>query len=158
MFDWSVIYFKKVLLVEKAWIGAGYTAFMLTMATGRFMADWFAHRYGLKRILQVSGSLTATGLLIAVIFPYLPTAIGGFLLVGFGMSSVVPMVYSAAGKSKTMQPGVSLAAVSTIGFIGFLAGPPIIGFIAGLSSLRYSFTLIAAMGLSVVVLSTKAKL
>lgn len=158
MFDWSEIYFKKVLLVEKAWIGAGYTAFMLTMATGRFIADWFAHRYGLKRILQVSGSLTAIGLLIAVIFPYLPTAIGGFLLVGFGVSSVVPMVYSAAGKSQTMQPGVALAAVSTIGFIGFLVGPPIIGFIAGLASLRYSFTLIAAMGISVVILSTKARL
>lgn len=157
MFDWSVIYFKKVLLAEKAWIGAGYTAFMLTMATGRFIADWFAHRYGLKRILQVSGSLTAVGLLIAVVFPYLPSAIVGFLLVGFGVSSVVPMVYSAAGKSETMSPGVALAAVSTIGFIGFLIGPPVIGFIAGASSLRYSFTLIAAMGLSVVVLATKAK-
>jgi MFS family permease len=158
MFDWSVIYFKKVVLAEQAWIGAGYTAFMLTMATGRFIADWFAHRFGLKRTLQISGSLTAVGLIIAVLFPYLPTAIGGFLLVGFGVSSVVPMVYSAAGKSKTMSPGVALAAVSTIGFIGFLVGPPIIGFIAGASSLRASFTLIACMGVSVVVLSTKAKL
>lgn len=158
MFDWSVIYFKKVVLAEKAWIGAGYTAFMLTMATGRFIADWFAHRYGLKRILQVSGSLTAVGLLIAVLFPYLPSAIGGFLLVGFGVSSVVPMVYSVAGRSKTMQPGVALAAVSTIGFVGFLIGPPVIGFIAGAASLRYSFTLIAAMGVSVAVLATRAKL
>lgn len=158
MFDWSVIYFKKVVLAEKAWIGAGYTAFMLTMATGRFIADWFAHRFGLKRTLQISGALTAVGLLIAVAFPYLFSAIGGFLLVGFGVSSVVPMVYSAAGKSKTMSPGVALAAVSTIGFIGFLIGPPVIGFIAGLASLRASFTLIAAMGISVVILATKAKL
>jgi len=159
MFDWSVIYFKKVVLAEGAWVGAGYTAFMLTMASGRFVADWFAHRFGLKRILQVSGSLTALGLIIAVAFPYLLSAIGGFLLVGLGVSSVVPMVYSAAGRSKTMSPGVALAAVSTIGFIGFLAGPPIIGFIAGaMGSLRYSFMLIAAMGLSVVVVSTKAKL
>jgi MFS family permease len=158
MFDWSVIYFKKVVLAQNAWIGAGYTAFMLTMASGRFIADWFAHRFGLKRTLQVSGSLTTIGLLIAVLFPYLPSAIGGFLLVGFGVSSVVPMIYSVAGKSKTMSPGVALAAVSTIGFIGFLIGPPVIGFIAGVSSLRASFTLIACMGLSVVVLSTKAKL
>ncbi|GAB3905707.1 MFS transporter [Mucilaginibacter boryungensis] len=159
MFDWSVIYFKKVISAEGAWIGAGYTAFMLTMASGRFIADWFAHRFGLKRILQVSGSLTALGLIIAVACPYLYTAIGGFLLVGFGVSSVVPMVYSAAGRSKTMSPGVALAAVSTIGFIGFLVGPPVIGFIAGVTgSLRYSFMLIAAMGVSVVVVSTKAKL
>jgi MFS family permease len=158
MFDWSVIYFKKVLLAPLALQGAGFTAFMLTMAGGRFIADWFAHRFGLKRTLQISGSLTATGLLIAVIFPYFYTAMAGFLLVGAGVSSVVPMVYSAAGKSKTMSPGVALAAVSTIGFIGFLVGPPLIGFIAGLATLRASFVFIAVMGASVVVLSARAKL
>jgi len=158
MFDWSVIYFKKVVLAPTALVGIGFTAFMCTMAGGRFIADWFAHRYGLKRILQTSGSLTVTGLLIAVIFPYFYTAMAGFLLVGAGVSSVVPMVYSAAGRSKTMAPGVALAAVSTIGFIGFLFGPPIIGFIAGLATLRASFVFIAFMGTCVVVLSTKAKL
>jgi MFS family permease len=158
MFDWSVIYFKKVLIEPIALQGAGFTAFMLTMAGGRFVADWFAHRFGQKRTLQISGSLTTTGLLIAVIFPYFYTAMAGFLLVGAGVSSVVPMVFSAAGKSKTMSPGVALAAVSTIGFIGFLVGPPVIGFIAGLATLRASFVFIAVMGTSVVVLSTKAKL
>jgi MFS family permease len=82
----------------------------------------------------------------------------GFMLVGVGVSSVVPMVYSAAGKSKTMSAGVALAAVSTIGFIGFLVGPPVIGFIAGLATLRASFIFIACMGTCVVVLSTRAKL
>ncbi len=158
MFDWSVIYFKKVVLAPTALVGVGFTAFMLTMAGGRFFADKFAHRYGLKRTLQVSGTLTATGLLFAVTFPHVYTAIAGFLLVGVGVSSVVPMVFSAAGKSKTMQPGVALAAVSTIGFLGFLVGPPLIGFIAGLATLRASFILIACMGVSVVVVSTKAKI
>lgn len=158
MFDWSVVYFKKVITAPIALQGAGFTAFMFTMAGGRFIADWFAHRFGLKRTLQVSGSLTATGLLIAVIFPYFYTALAGFLLVGAGVSSVVPMVYSAAGKSKTMSPGVALAAVSTIGFVGFLVGPPVIGFIAGIATLRASFLFIAVMGTSVVILSTRAKL
>lgn len=158
MFDWSVIYFKKVVMAPTALVGIGFTAFMCTMAGGRFIADWFANRYGLKRILQTSGALTVTGLLVAVIFPYFYTAMAGFLLVGAGVSSVVPMVYSAAGKSKTMAPGVALAAVSTIGFIGFLFGPPIIGFIAGLATLRASFVFIALMGTCVVVLSTKAEL
>jgi MFS family permease len=158
MFDWSVIYFKKVVDAPIALQGAGFTAFMLTMAGGRFVADLFAGRFGLKRTLQVSGSLTVTGLLTAVIFPHLYTAMTGFMLVGVGVSSVVPMVYSAAGKSKTMSAGVALAAVSTIGFIGFLVGPPVIGFIAGLATLRASFVFIAIMGMSVVVLSTRAKL
>lgn len=158
MFDWSVIYFKKVVLAPTALVGIGFTAFMFTMAGGRFIADWFANKFGLKRTLQVSGSLTATGLLVAVAFPYIYTALAGFLLVGAGVSSVVPMVYSAAGKSKTMQPGVALAAVSTIGFLGFLIGPPMIGFIAGIATLRASFVLIALMGVSVVVVATKAKI
>jgi MFS family permease len=158
MFDWSVVYFKKVIAAPIALQGAGFTAFMLTMAGGRFVADWFAGRFGLKRTLQVSGSLTVTGLLIAVIFPYFYTAMAGFLLVGAGVSSVVPMVYSAVGRSKTMSAGVALAAVSTIGFTGFLIGPPVIGFIAGLATLRASFVFIAIMGLSVIILSTRAKL
>jgi MFS family permease len=158
MFDWSVIYFKKVIHAENAWSAAGYTAFMSTMAAGRFIADWFSGRFGLKRTLQVSGSLTATGLLIAVFFPFLIPAILGFMLVGAGVSSVVPLVYSAAGKSATMSPGVAIAAVSTIGFVGFLIGPPVLGFVAGAFSLRASFTLIAVMGMCVVIVSTKAKL
>ncbi|HVW98279.1 MAG TPA: MFS transporter [Mucilaginibacter sp.] len=158
MFDWSVIYFKKIVAAPVALQGVGFTVFMFTMAGGRFIADRFANRFGLKRTLQVSGTLTATGLLIAFIFPYFYSAIAGFLLVGAGVSSVVPMVYSAAGKSKIMSPGVALAAVSTIGFIGFLVGPPIIGFIAGLATLRASFLFIALMGTSVVILSTRAKL
>ena len=158
MFDWSVVYFKKVVQAPIALQGVGFTACMFTMAGGRFVADWFSQHFGLKRTLQLSGSLTTTGLLVAVIFPGFYTSIAGFMLVGAGISSVVPMVYSAAGKSKTMSPGVALAAVSTIGFVGFLFGPPIIGFIAGLATLRASFIFIAVMGASVVVLSTRAKL
>ena len=157
MFDWSVVYFKKVLSVEPSWLGAGYTAFMGAMATGRFIADWFAGKFGIKTTIQLSGALTAIGLCIAVVFPTLITAILGFLLVGFGVSSVVPLIYSAAGKSKTLSPGMALAAVSTIGFLGFLIGPPIIGFISELSSLRISFLFIALMGLSVVVAATRTK-
>lgn len=158
MFDWSGVYFKKVVMAEKAWIGAGYTAFMATMATGRFIADWFTGRFGIQRTLQLSGILIASGLLTAVLLPQLVTAIIGFFLVGFGVSSVVPLVYSAAGKSKVMSAGVAIAAVSTIGFLGFLIGPPLIGMIAGLSSLRVSFVSIAAMGLCVSLVASLKKL
>jgi MFS family permease len=158
MFDWSGVYFKKVVLAEPAWLGAGYTAFMLTMALGRFVADGFTHRFGLKNTLKVSGLLTASGLLLAVLLPGLWTAILGFLLVGAGVSSVVPLVYSAAGRSKVLSPGVALAAVSTIGFLGFLIGPPLIGFVAGAFSLRASFSIIAIMGLCVTLVSHRSKL
>ncbi|MDQ3393317.1 MAG: MFS transporter [Bacteroidota bacterium] len=157
MFDWSGVYFKKVVLAEGAWVGAGYTAFMSTMAGGRFVADYFTTRYGTIMILQVSGILTASGLVIAVIFPHMYTAIIGFLLVGAGVSSVVPMVYSAAGKSKKLSPGVGLSAVSTIGFLGFLIGPPLIGIVAGATSLRISFFIIAVMGFLITVVASSPK-
>lgn len=157
MFDWSGVYFKKAVKVEPEWVGAGYTAFMVTMAGTRFVADKLTHRIGLKKILQLSGVFTALGLMISVIFPTLEIAIIGFLLVGVGVSSVVPLVYSAVGKSKTLSPGVAISAVSTLGFLGLLLGPPIIGLIAGATSLRVSFALMAMMGIFVTILSSKAK-
>lgn len=157
MFDWSGVYFKKVVQADAAWVGAGYTAFMGTMALTRFLADGVANRIGLKGVLQLSGLLTASGLLVAVLFPHLLTAILGFLLVGAGVSSVVPLVYSAAGRSKVMSPGVALAAVSTIGFLGFLLGPPLVGLVAGATSLRVSFGLMVVMGLGITVMATRAK-
>jgi MFS family permease len=157
MFDWSSIYFEKVLHLPKELIRIGYIAFMCTMASGRFAADWLVTKFGITRIQQASGIIIASGLLLSVLFPYLTTATIGFLLVGIGTSSVVPLCYSLAGKSKTMHPGIALATVSTIGFLGFLLGPPIIGFIAQLSSLRWSFTLIALLGLMTTVLAKKLK-
>jgi MFS family permease len=81
-------------------------------------------------------------------------ALLGFFLIGIGVSSVVPMVYSAAGKSKTLSPGTALSAVSSVGFMGFLIGPPTIGFIAEATSLRISFLAITIMAVSVVVLAS----
>ena len=157
MFDWSGVYFKKVVLAEKAWIGAGYVAFMSTMAGGRFVSDWFVGRFGRRRTLQLSGLLTAGGLLLAVLLPRLPTAVAGCLLVGAGVSSVVPLVYGAAGRSITMSAGVALAAVSTVGFLGILLGPVLIGLVAGATSLRVSFTIIALMGLCITGLAGSIK-
>jgi MFS family permease len=157
MFDWSGIYFQKVVQAPKNLTTLGYAAFMSTMAGGRFLGDRLVTRFGRKKILLGSGSMIATGLLTAVIFPSLVTAIAGFLLVGIGVSSVVPVVYSEAGKSTTMSAGVALAAVSSIGFLGFLIGPPLIGFIAELFSLRTSFAVIALLGFGTTLLARETK-
>jgi len=157
MADWSGVYFQKVVQTSPALITLGYVAFTGTMATGRFIADRLVTKFGVKHMLQISGALIATGLMIAVVLPYLVTAITGFLFVGFGVSAVVPIVYSQAGKSRTMSPGIALAAVSTIGFIGFLLGPPMIGFIAQAANLRWSFALIALLGLGTSMLAGKIK-
>ncbi|MFL5783579.1 MAG: MFS transporter [Bacteriovoracaceae bacterium] len=155
MFDWSGIYFKKVVGAEGGWIGAGYTAFMITMAGTRFLSDILRDRIGPKKILLFSGLLIFMGLMLAVLFPVLPVALLGFLLVGSGVSSIIPLVYGLTGKTKVMSPSAAVTAVATTGYFGFLLGPPLIGWIASASSLRISFTLISFMGLMIIALSRK---
>ncbi len=157
MADWSGVYFQKVVASPAAFTTLGYVAFMGTMATGRFLGDGLVTKFGIKRILQTSGVLIAAGLMTVVLFPYLFTAIAGCLLVGFGVSCVVPIVYALAGKSADMSAGLALAAVSTIGFLGFLIGPPLIGFIAQAASLRWSFSVIALLGMGTTILAGKLK-
>jgi MFS family permease len=120
----------------------------------RFLADGLAGRFGLRRILQSSGMLASAGLLLAVIFPQLIPSLLGFFLIGMGVSSVVPMVYSAAGKSKTMSPGMAITAVSSLGFMGFLIGPPLMGFIADAASLKGSFLALVLMSGAVVTIAS----
>lgn len=158
MFDWTTIYFKKVIHATDANAGLGFTAGMCMMATGRFIADRFSARFGLKRTLQVSGALSFAGLLTVIVFPYLVPGILGLMLIGSGISSVVPLVYSVAGRSTTMAPGPAIAAVSTISFLGFLIGPPIIGLLAEAFNLRISFAFVALMALFVIVFSSRAKI
>jgi MFS family permease len=154
MFDWSGVYFQKVVEAPKELITLGYASFMGTMAGGRFLGDWLVTKVGKQKLLQTSGIAMVAGLLISVLFPTIIFATAGFLLVGLGVSSVVPLVYSSAGKTKAMSPGMALTAVSTIGFLGFLMGPPLVGFIAQASSLRWSFTIIAVLGFFTTILAT----
>ena len=157
MFEWSGVYFQKVVAAPTALQTLGYVAFMSTMATGRFVADWFTNKTGKKTTLQISGLLITTGLTIAILFPFLIPATIGFLLVGFGVSSIVPLIYGVAGRSKTMSAGVAIAAVSTIGFLGFLLGPPTIGFISEQFGLQWSFSLIAALAFCNIIIAAKVE-
>lgn len=149
MFDWSGVYFLDVVQAPGSVIALGYLSFMVAMATGRFAGDRLIQRYGRKNMLRLSGALITCGLFIAVIFPHIVTATAGFLIVGFGVSSIVPMVYSAAGRQKHVPAGIALASVSSISFLGFLVGPPLIGYVAEWMGLRYSFALIGLLGISI---------
>lgn len=154
MFDWAGVYFQKVVRPDAALVTAGYVACMSTMALGRFLSDYATHRLGPVRMLQLSSALIVSGLALAVGLPYLVPAVGGFLLIGFGIASVVPLSYSAAGRATSVSPGVALALVSTIGFLGFLLGPPLIGFLAQLFTLRVALGAVALVAAGVGVLAS----
>lgn len=157
MFDWSGVYFRDIVKAPHSLTILGYTSFMIMMASGRFVGDRLIHRYGRKKMLQLSGILISTGLFISVLFPHIVTATLGFLIVGFGVSSIVPTVYSSAGRVSKIPPGMALAAVSSISFLGFLMGPPLIGYIAEISNLRYSFAVIGVLGFAITIMVSKLK-
>lgn len=101
------------------------------------MADRLVGRYGATPVLQLSGICIAGGLALALLCPRLVPATGGLALVGFGMASVVPLCYSLAGKSRKVPTSVAISLVSSISFLGFLACPPIVGFLSQAFSLQW---------------------
>ncbi|MFC6098863.1 MFS transporter [Olivibacter domesticus] len=157
MFDWSGVYFKDIVKAPHALVPLGYASFMIMMASGRFIGDRLIARLGRKTVLQVSGVLISLGMFIAVIFPYVVTAVLAFMLVGLGVATVVPTVYSVAGRNAKVAPGIALAMVSSVSYLGFLMGPPLIGYIAELASLRYSYAVIGVFGVVISMLVAKIR-
>ncbi len=157
MFDWSGIYFKDIVKAPSSLVVLGYTSFMITMAFGRFLSDALVSKYGPRKALIVSGIVISTGFYTAVLFPNLIVCTLAFMLVGFGVSNVIPIVFNAAGKSTKVTTSNALTIVSSIGFLGFLMGPPIIGYIAEIINLRYSFAFIGVFGIFISLLTHNLK-
>lgn len=157
MFDWSGVYFKSIVQAPPQWVGMGYVAFMISMAAMRFVSDKVTLAYGVKAIIMVSGTLSFIGLTLVILFPVLLVSLIGFLIVGVGVSSVIPIVFGMAGNTTKMAPSVALASVSSMGFFGFLIGPPLVGFMAEAFGLQFSFAVIACIGLLTVLLASRLK-
>ncbi len=157
MFDWSGVYFKDIIGAKGGWITLGYASFMVMMTGGRFVGNKLVGIFGKKKMMQINGVLIAAGLLLAVVFPYISTAVLGFMLVGLGVSTNIPNVYSLAGSHKNMSASTALASISSISYLGFLLGPPMIGYISELFNLRISYLLIAIFGLMISVMVSRLK-
>ncbi len=155
MFDWSGVYFKDVIKAPGPLVILGYTSFMIMMAGGRFLGDGLIRKFGRKNVLKISGIMISTGLFIAVFFPFIIPSTLAFMLVGLGVSTIVPTVYSLAGKNPNVSPSIALTTVSSVSFLGFLMGPPIIGYIAELSNLRFSFAFIGIFGVLIAFMVSK---
>jgi MFS family permease len=157
MFDWSGIYFKDVVEAPASLVVLGYTSFMIMMAAGRFMADFLISKIGRQRLLQISGVMISGGLFTSVFFPQIIPSTIAFMVVGLGVSSIVPTVYSAAGNQTRVPPGIALATVSSVSFLGFLMGPPLIGYISQLAGLRTSFAVVGIFGVGISLMVSRVK-
>ena len=150
MADWSAVYLHQVLGTTTAYAALGFAAFSLTMTIGRLIGDSLSARFQPAWIVRTGGAAAALGVLAAVLTNEPVVALVGFAAVGIGLANIVPLAFSASGNRPGISPSVGIAGVATIGYAGFLAGPPVIGLIAEATSLRVALLLVAILVGSVI--------
>ncbi|MFN4145715.1 MAG: MFS transporter [Runella sp.] len=139
MADWSTNYLRHVVQTDEATAPIGLSIFSATMTIGRLFGDKARSTFGDNRLLFVSAFLATCGLALGLSWLHYWVFCGGLFLVGLGLAVIIPIVYSQAGNNSSLPSGVGLAMVTTVGYTGFLAGPPIIGFLADWQGLRFAF-------------------
>ena len=145
LIDWTTKYMRDVVAVEGATAAYGLTVFSLMMTVGRLSGDWAVTRLGRVQVVRVSGLLGATGIGLAAVTPSLPFVFIGLGLAGLGLATVIPLVFSVGGNVPGIPSGVGIAGVATLAYGAFLVGPPMIGTVAELISLRASFAILAVL-------------
>jgi len=146
--DWSAVFLRTVLTGEASVAAIGYSAFAFSMAACRIIGDVSVRRLGSSTVVALGGFIAASGLALVLGFPSAFTACVGFALVGLGLANIVPVIFSAAGRS-TSTPAVGVSMAATAGYAGFLVGPPLIGFGAGLLGLRLALSVLVVATLIV---------
>jgi predicted MFS family arabinose efflux permease len=156
MADWTTIYLEKVSLADRDWSPLGLVAFSTAMMIGRFLGDGARQRLGDSRLVQGSAIVAITGLSLALVWPVIWTGILGFFLVGIGLATIVPIAYSTAGNISGLSPGVGISMVTSIGYAGFLVGPPVIGLLSDWQGLRFGMAFVLFLFVAMLVLNILA--
>jgi fucose permease len=147
MSDWTGVYLRNYLGTSPGIAALGYAVFSAAMAIGRFAGDWLAIRVGKVRLVRAGALLAAAGLTGALLIGDTRAALIGFACVGAGFSTIIPIVFGAGANVNGVAPGAGVAAVTTAGYLGFLIGPPLIGFTAEYTSLRLALGVVAVLSL-----------
>ncbi len=143
MANWSTVYLRDISGAGPGLAAVGFAAFSLTMAAGRAAGDTLAARLGGVRVMRIGGIVAAAGAVCVIAFPNPLAVILGFAAIGAGLSSTFPIILGAAARTRGVVPGAAIAMVSMFGYGGLLAGPPLIGAVAGALTLRGGLALVA---------------
>jgi MFS family permease len=154
--DWSAKLVRDGLAGSAAIGAVTYAVFSIAMGTGRLIADSLWTRWGSVGLLRRSGALAAIGFAAGLAIGTVGSALVGFAALGLGLSGVVPTLFRAGADEPGVPTGPALAAVSSLGYLGFVAGPPLIGGVAQLSSLRLACSLLVLAGVLVMLLASSA--
>lgn len=155
--DWGAIYLREGLGSAAGAAAIGYAVFACMMAGGRFAGDWLTTRFGSGNVVRTGGGLVVAGIGLAVVSMTPALAIVGYGLVGAGVSCIFPLIMSAAARTPGVRPGAGIAAMATAGYTGFLIGPPLIGGLAELLTLRGALGLLALFGVLILLLGASVR-
>lgn len=147
--DWSAIFLTEYRAVPQARGSLGFACFAATMTLGRMTGDRVVARLGRHRVVVLGALVAACGLLTVVFIPAWVATLLGYALIGIGCANIVPVMFSAIGRQDSMPQAAAVPAVTTLGYLGVLAGPAAIGFIAQHSSLPVAFLVVGALFLAV---------
>ena len=153
MNSWSALYLNKHLHTSEQFAALGYAAFSLAMLTGRFQGDWLVRLWGPAKLIRRGGIVAAVGLGVATGVDSPWSMVAGYIAVGIGLSVVFPLVFSAAGNHPTLPRGQAVAGTATVGYSGFLAGPPVLGWLAEATSMRSIMVLVTLLCATAAVLA-----
>ena len=156
MGDWGGLYLRRDLGSDAALAAGAFAYFTAGMTLGRIFGDAVNARIGPVALLRGGALLTAVPLLAMLLIATPAAAVIGLFVIGIGVANGVPLMYSAAGRRKDTPSGPAIAAVSSMGSVGFLAGPPFIGFLAEASSLPWALSTLTLGALAVLVLARRA--
>jgi len=134
--DWSGVYLVTAAGATTAAAVWGYSGFAIAMTVGRALGDTIVHSLGAARVVTIGASAAVVGLAFTLVLPRVDVAIVGYAFAGIGIANIIPVVFSAGGRTVRGHPGVGVAMAATCGYAGFLLSPPVIGVIANTFGLR----------------------
>jgi fucose permease len=154
MADWAAIWLFDSLGTSAAVAACGFATFSLAMAAGRLAGDHLVAQWGVASVLRASGSFAAVTLGLALLIGHPVAALAGSVGLGLGLANVVPIVFRAAAQVPGLPPGYGLAATTTVGYCGLIAGPPFIGLVAAATSLPLALGLVVLASAAVALFAT----
>lgn len=147
--DWSAVYLTDVRAIPASLGGLGYTCFAIAMTVARLTGDRIISSLGRLPVVLGGALVAAAGMAMVTFIASWPLALLGYTLVGAGCANIVPVMFSAAGRQTVMPQAVAIPAITTLGYLGVLSGPAVIGYVAHYTHLGFSFSLIMALMLVV---------
>lgn len=140
--DWSAIYSSSVLGSTSSQAALTFTIFTMTMMIGRLTGDWVIQKVGRTQLVRYTAIFGTVGFSFGLVWGTTLSAWIGFACLGFGLANIVPIMFGAASRIEGVSAGTGIAGVATLGYCGFLLGPPTIGFLAELMGLKGALGLI----------------